>query len=112
MRTSVIVKRLFCGIIFLALAAQARSVQAADDHIRFAQAGSGSISAVLTGSVEPCSGSNIFPLGVSSVGVNGNEFDITSFFGVLDPLFCPSPPQHYKVTASLGTLADGHYTVV
>jgi hypothetical protein len=106
------VKRLFCGILFLALATQAPSVQGADDHIHFAQAGSGSISAVLTGSVEPCSGSSIFPLSVSSIGVNGNEFNITSFFAVLDPLFCPSPPQHYEVTASLGTLGDGHYTVV
>lgn len=102
----------FCGIISLALAALPVPFEAAGDHIRFTQADTRTISAVLTGSVEPCAGEVIFPMGVSSVDVSGNEFDITSFFAILDPPSCPSPPQPYQVTASLGTLADGHYTVV
>jgi hypothetical protein len=103
---------MFCGIIFLTLAGLTLPVHAVGDSIRFTQAGSGAISAILDGLVEPCAGSVIFPMGVPSVGVNGNEFDITSFFVILDPAGCPSPPQPYEVTASLGTLVDGHYTVV
>jgi hypothetical protein len=110
--TSVIVRRIFCRVIFLLLAGLTLSAQAAGDYIRFTQDALGTISAVLAGSAEPCSGSVIFPMGVSSVSLNGNEFDINSFFAILDPPACPSPPQPYEVTASLGNVADGHYTVV
>jgi hypothetical protein len=107
-----IVKRIFRGIIFLALAALAVSAQAVGDHIRFTQVASGTISAVLDGAVDFCKGSVVFPMGVSSVALNGNEYDITSSFSVLDPPPCPDLPQSYEVTASLGNVADGHYTVV
>jgi hypothetical protein len=106
------VKLVFCGIISLALAALPMALEAAGDQIRFAQAATGIISAVLTGSAEPCDGDVIFPMGVKSVDVSGNAFHITSLFAIVDPPGCPSPPQPYQVTASLGTLADGHYTVV
>ena len=105
-------KRIFRGVIFVVFGGLTLSAQAASDFIRFAQAPSGSISAVLVGSADPCSGSVVFPIGVSSVDLNGNEFDITSFFAILDPPPCPFPPQPYEVTASLGTIADGHYAVV
>ena len=105
-------KLVFCGVITLALALLATPVQAAGDFIRFAQADTGSIVAVLTGWAEPCAGDVIFPMSVRSIDLIGHAFDITSFFAILDPPSCPSPPQPYQVTASLGTLADGHYTVV
>jgi hypothetical protein len=106
------VKRIVCFVILLALGGLALSVEAAGEHIRFIQAPSGTISAVLDGSVDPCSGSVIFPMGVPSVSVNGNEFDITSLFVIADPPGCPHPPQPYELTAPLGSLADGHYIVV
>jgi hypothetical protein len=105
-------KLMFGAIVSLVLVALPMVSRAAGDRIRFAQAGSGTISAVLTGAAEPCAGEVIFPMSVRSVDVSGNAFDITSFFAILDPATCPSPPQPYQVTASLGTLADGHYTVV
>jgi hypothetical protein len=106
------VKRIFRGVIFSVLAGLTLPAQAAGDYIRFAQAASGTISAVLVGSADPCSGSVVFPLGVPSVDLNGDEYDINSLFGILDPLACPSPPQPYEVPASLGNVADGHYTVL
>ena len=105
-------RRIVYAVILLTLAGLALSAQAAGDRIRFTQAPSGTISAVLAGAVDPCAGSVIFPMGVPSVSVNGHEFDITSLFVIADPPGCPSPPQPYEITASLGTLADGHYTVV
>jgi len=105
-------KQIFRGIIFVALAGLALSAQAIGDYIRFTQATSGNISAVLVGSVDPCKGSVVFPMGVSSVVLIGNEYDITSLFAILDPLPCPDMPQPYEVTASLGRVADGNYTVV
>jgi len=88
------------------------SAQAIDDHIRFAQAASGSISATLAGSVDPCKGSNIYPMGVTSISLNNNEYDIASSFAVLDPPPCPDIPQSYEVTTGLGNPSDGHYSVV
>jgi hypothetical protein len=106
------VKRTFCGVMFVALAGLALSAEAIADYIRFTQAPSGTISAVLVGSVDPCKGSVVFPMGVSSIVLIGNEYDITSFFAILDPPACPDIPQPYEVTASLGYVADGNYTVV
>lgn len=100
------------GVIFSVLAGLTLAAQSPGDSIRFAQAASGAILAVLVGSADPCSGSVVFPLGVSSVDLIGNEYDINSFFAILDPPACPSPPQPYEVTASLGNVADGHYTVL
>jgi len=105
------VKRIFCGGILLALAGLAPSAQAVGDYIRFTQATSGNLSATLAGFVDPCKGSVIFPMGVSSVISDGNEYDITSFFAILDPPPCPDVPQPYEVTALLGLAADGHYAV-
>ena len=105
-------KAIFRGMMFSVLAGLAMSAHAVDDYIRFMQADSGTISAVLEGLAEPCFGSVVFPMDVSSVGRNGNEYDITSLFAVLDPKGCPSPPQPYEVIAPLGTVADGEYTVV
>jgi hypothetical protein len=87
------------------------AAHAISDRIFFTQAASGAISATLAGSVDPCTGSNHFPMGPASVGLNGNEYAINSFFVILDPLPCPATPQAYEVTAELGTPADGHYTV-
>lgn len=102
--------RLLCTLVLLA--GQATLGHAADDHARFVQAPSGLISATLVGAVDPCNGSVIFPMGTPSVDSNGNEFDITSPFAIADPPGCPTPPQPYEVSATLGTLADGTYTVV
>jgi hypothetical protein len=110
--SSAIVNWLSCGLIFSVLSALASSAHAIGDHIRFTQAASGTISATLAGSVDPCKGSNIFPTGVASINLNGNEYDIASFFAILDPLPCPDIPQPYEQTASLGNPSDGHYLVV
>jgi hypothetical protein len=106
------VNRIVRGIMFLTLAGFALSAQALGDSIRFAQAASGTVSATLTGFADPCNGSQVFPIGASSVTLNGNEYDISSSFAILDPLPCPSIPQPYQVVASLGLVADGHYEVV
>jgi hypothetical protein len=105
-------KRISCGVILLVLAGLTMSAQAIGDQIRFSQVASGAISAVLAGSVDPCSGSNHFPWGpTTTVSLNGNEFDINTFFIILDPRGCPDSGQPYEVTTSLGTVGDGHYTV-
>jgi len=106
------VKRLSCGAIFSVLSLLAPSAQAIDDHIRFAQAASGAISATLAGSVDPCKGSHIYPMGVTSISLDNNEYDIASSFAILDPPPCPDLPQAYEVTTSLGNPSDGHYVVV
>ena len=93
------------------LGAHATLVHAAGDRIEFAQAPSGSISALLVGKVDPCNGSVIFPMGTPSVAQDGNEFDITSPFAIADPPGCPSPPRPYEVTAALGNVPDGQYAV-
>jgi hypothetical protein len=110
--TSAMMKRIFRGVILLVLAGLTMSAQAIGDQIRFSQAASGAISAVLAGSVDPCQGSNQFPFGPSTVSLNGNEYDINTFFIILDPPPCPDIPAPYEVTASLGIAGDGHYTVV
>lgn len=66
---------------------------------------------MLTGFADPCSGSVFFPLGAPSVGLDGNAYVITSPFAIVDPPGCPSLPLPYEVTAELGDVADGHYTV-
>jgi hypothetical protein len=106
------VKRIISGIMFLALAGFAFSAQAIGDYIHFTQATSGTLSAALAGFVDPCKGSVVFPMGVSSVTLNGNEYDINSSFAILDPPPCPDISQPYEVMASLGHVADGHYAVV
>lgn len=105
-------KTILRAIFMLVLAGLTISAQAAGDLIRVTQNTSGTISAVLTGSASPCAGSVIFPIGVASVTLTGNEYDISSSFAILDPPLCPSPPQTYNVSATLGTVPDGHYTVV
>ena len=99
-----------CAMLSL-LAAISVSARAAGDSIRFRQDPSGAISAILAGTVDPCSGSLLFPLGPPSIVRSGNEYAIVSPFAILDPLACPSPAQAYEVTALLGNLADGHYVV-
>ena len=94
------------------LAGRAEPGYAADDHMRFVQATSGTITAFLFGRVNSCTGSHIFPLGTSLVGQAGNEIDITSGFAILDPPPCPHTPDPYQVSADLGTLPDGQYAVV
>jgi hypothetical protein len=105
-------KRLLCSVVFLLLAGRGISGHAADDHIRFVQATSGAITAFLVGTVDPCGGSHIFPMGPSSVGRSGNQFDVSSAFSILDPPSCPHTPDPYQISADLGALPDGEYTVV
>jgi hypothetical protein len=105
------VNTFFSGAILVLLVQAAMPAQAAGDYIRFAQGPTGAVSAVLLGAAEPCSGSVIFPIGESSVDLDGSEYDIATGFVILDPPGCPSPPQPYAVTASLGTVADGRYMV-
>src|SRR5215467_9751397 len=100
------------GIVCLALAAFAGAAHAIDDHLLFAQDATGAISATLAGTIDPCKGSHYFPMGAPSVVLAGREYDITSMFAIIDPPPCPDVPSHYEITASLGTVADGHYTVV
>jgi len=100
------------GIVCLALAAFAGVAQAIDDHLLFAQDATGALSATLAGIIDPCKGSHYFPMGVPSVVLAGHEYDITSPFAIIDPPPCPDVPSHYEITASLGTVPDGHYTVV
>jgi len=107
-----IVKRIFLSVILLVLVGPAMSALALGDPIRFSQDGSGALSAVLAGSVDPCAGSHQLPWGESTVSRIGNEYDINTFFLILDPPPCPHNPEPYAVTASLGNAADGHYTVV
>ena len=104
--------RIVSGILFLALAGFALSAQALGDYLRFSQAAPGTVSATLTGFADPCNGSIVFPIGASSVTLNGSEYDISSSFAILDPPPCPFIPQPYQVVASLGLVADGHYEVV
>jgi hypothetical protein len=68
------------------------------------------VSATLAGTIDPCHGSLYFPMGVPTIVLTGREYDITSPFAIIDPP--PDVPSHYEVTASLGTVADGHYIVV
>jgi len=105
-------KRLLCSVVFLLLAGRGISAHAADDHMRFVQATSGAITAFLFGTVDPCGGSHIFPMGPSAVGRSGNQFDVSSAFSILDPPPCPHTPDPYQVSADLGPLPDGEYTVV
>jgi hypothetical protein len=70
-------KRLLCSVVFLLLAGRGISGHAADDHMRFVQATSGAITAFLVGTVDPCGGSHIFPMGPSFVGRSGNKFDVS-----------------------------------
>ena len=105
-------KRILCGLVFLMVTGRAVQGYAAGDYIRFVQATSGIISALLVGSVDPCAGSIIFPMGTSSVSLDSNEFVITTSFVIADPPRCPWPPQPYEVSAALGTVTDGQYTVV
>jgi hypothetical protein len=105
------VKRSLIGVCLSALIALALPAYAIGDSIAFAQTSPGTVSAVLSGSVDPCAGSNIFPMGVSSVSLSGNRYDITSAFAVLDPPHCPFS-QSYSVPASLGAVPDGQYNVV
>lgn len=104
-------KRIFRGFV-LSVLGLSTSALAVGDHIQFSQAASGAVSAVLAGSVDPCSGSNQFPWGPTTVNLTGNAYDLDTFFIILDPPPCPHSPQPYEVTASLGNLGDGHYTVV
>jgi hypothetical protein len=105
------VNRLFRSVISLVLCVLASPAYAGGDRIFFTQSASGTITATLAGSVDPCTGSNHFPMGAATVGLNGNAYAINSFFVILDPPPCPAAPQAYEVTASLGIPADGHYTV-
>lgn len=106
-------KRVSWSVILLLLTGLTMSAQAISDQIRFSQAPSGTISAVLDGSVNPCSGSNHFPWGpTTTVSRNGNEFVINSFFIILDPRGCPDSGQPYEVATPLGIVGDGHYSVV
>jgi hypothetical protein len=100
------------GIACLALAAFAGAAHAIDDHLLFAQDTTGVVSATLAGIIDPCKGSRYFPMGVPSVAVVGREYYITSMFAIIDPPPCPDVGSHYESTASLGAVADGHYTVV
>jgi hypothetical protein len=106
------VKQLCCGMSLLGLSVLTSSAHAIGDNIRFTQAAAGTISATLSGAADPCRGSPVFPIGVISISRNGNEYDIASSFAVLDPPLCPDMPQLYEVAASLGSVPDGHYTVV
>jgi hypothetical protein len=106
------VNRIVSGIMFVALAGMAFSAQALGDYIRFTQAASGTVSATLTGFADPCNGSIVFPIGASSITLNGSEYDISSSFAILDPPACPFIPQPYQVVASLGVAADGHHEVM
>src|SRR5258708_6484449 len=85
---------------------------AGDDHLRFVQTPTGTITASLFGTVNPCAGSHIFPMSPSTVVPSGNKFDISSLFAILDPPPCPSPAAPYEVSADLGALADGEYAVL
>ena len=62
-----------CSLAFVILAGHATSSYAAGDHIQFAQAPSRTISATLVGSVDPCHGSVIFPMGTPTVSQNGTS---------------------------------------
>jgi hypothetical protein len=104
-------KLLLGGLLFLLLG-HAVPGYAGDDRLRFEQATSGAITVILFGTVNPCAGSNIFPMGPASVIQAGNEFDIASGFAILDPLPCPSPAQPYQVAAPIGIVPDGQYAVV
>lgn len=103
--------RVLVGVIW-ALLALPSSARAAGDFLRFTQAPGGAVSAILSGFADPCSGSNIFPMGTPAVALAGTEYDITSMFVILDPPPCPHSPFPYTATAALGSVADGHYTVV
>jgi hypothetical protein len=104
-------KRSLIVIFLLMLIPLALPAYAIGDYIAFTQTSSGAVSAVLSGSVDPCHGSNILPSGVSSLSLSGNQYDITSEFLIVDPppLCSPFP---YTVSMSLGTVPDGQYTVV
>ena len=105
-------KRSLTGVCLSALIALALPAKAIGHSITFTQTTPGTVSAVLAGSVDPCSGPNIFPMGVSSVSLSGNRYDIASTFAILDPPpTCPFS-QPYSVSTSLGAVPDGQYTVV
>ncbi len=103
--------RVLIGVI-VALLALPPSAHAAGDYLRFTQAPSGAVSATLDGYADPCGGSHIYPMGTPSVALVGKEYDVTSMFVILDPPPCPHSPFPYTATAALGTVTDGHYTVV
>jgi hypothetical protein len=104
--------RAFAAAVCLGLTLVVTDAHAIGDDVRFAQASTGVVSAILEGTIDPCKGSHYFPMGVPMVALVGHEYDLTQPFAIIDPPPCPDTPSNYQVTASLGTVADGHYSVV
>ena len=98
------------GVLLLALAPH--TAFALGDRVVFDQDASGVISAHLVGFIDACHGDHYFPMNPASVNSSGTAISISSPFAIVDPPPCPSPPGPYQVTATLGKLADGAYSVV
>ena len=79
--------------------------------LSFTQSSSGAVSAVFSSG--PCA-FGLNPLAPSSAALNANQFSISSPFAVWDPIpNCNSTLfPSYTVTALLGVIPDGHYTVI
>jgi hypothetical protein len=100
------------ALAWVCLATGTGAAHAAGDALRFAQDPStGAVSAIVDGAAAPCQGSTIYPLGAVTVTREGNAIALESTFVIADPAGCPSPPLPYEVSANLGTLDDGAYTV-
>jgi hypothetical protein len=105
-------KQILCSTIFVALLSLSAQVHASDWQIAFSQSQSGVVTAILSFPADNCGG-GLYPVGVNTLVVSGQQISITSALAVADGLPPGSTCQTstYSVSAVLGNLPDGRYDV-